>query len=132
MEGWKESLLNQAGKEVMIKAVIQSIPSYIMSILNLPKTFCNNLTSCVAKFWWKTSGKSRGIHWKNFASLCSPKALGGLGIKDFQKLNHALLSKQVWRLAQDPDSYWGATLKSIYFCNTDFWNVPLGNRTSWV
>ena len=28
MQGWKEKLLSQAGKEIMIKAVIQSIPTY--------------------------------------------------------------------------------------------------------
>lgn len=33
LEGWKGKILNAAGKEVLIKAVIQAIPSYIMAIL---------------------------------------------------------------------------------------------------
>lgn len=37
LEGWKENLLNQAGKEVLIKAVIQAIPSYAMSMVRFPK-----------------------------------------------------------------------------------------------
>ncbi|KAL4286440.1 hypothetical protein AHAS_Ahas19G0086400 [Arachis hypogaea] len=61
IEGWKESILNQAGKEVLIKAVIQAIPTYAMSILRFPKSFCNNLNAKVAKFWWR---KERGVHWK--------------------------------------------------------------------
>ena len=36
MQGWKEKLLSQAGKEIMIKAVIQSIPAYSMSVFRLP------------------------------------------------------------------------------------------------
>lgn len=36
IEGWKGNLLNQAGKEALIKSVIQVIPSYIMVIVKLP------------------------------------------------------------------------------------------------
>lgn len=43
LEGWKEKLLNPAGKEVLIKAVIQAIPSYAMSVLKFPKGFCEGL-----------------------------------------------------------------------------------------
>lgn len=62
VEGWKEKLRNQAGKEVLIKAVLQAIPSYAMSIIRFPKTFCKKLCSHIANFWWNTNGKSRGIH----------------------------------------------------------------------
>lgn len=37
VDGWKESLLNQAGKEVLIKAVLQAIPAYAMSVVRFPK-----------------------------------------------------------------------------------------------
>ena len=36
MQGWKEKLLSQARKEVMIKAVVQLIPTYSMSVFHLP------------------------------------------------------------------------------------------------
>lgn len=39
MDGWKERLLNQAGKKILIKAIIQAIPTYAMSILRFPKRF---------------------------------------------------------------------------------------------
>lgn len=106
MQGWKGSILNQAGKEILIKVVVQAIPSYVMYILYLPKTLCSSLTASVAKFWWASSGKDRGIHWKNIKILCSPKHMGGLGFKDFNSMNSALLSKQAWCILQDPNSYW--------------------------
>lgn len=95
LEGWKGNLLNPARKEIMIRAVVQAVPNYIMAILQLPKTLCDSLTVAVAKFWWQSSGKHRGIHWRKFEELCSPKALGGLGFKDFKQMNTAFLTKHV-------------------------------------
>jgi len=37
LKGWKERYLSRAGKEVLIKAVAQAIPSYIMSCYKLPE-----------------------------------------------------------------------------------------------
>ena len=43
MKGWNEKLLSQAGKEIMIKAVIQSIPAYSMSVFRLPTSLCKDI-----------------------------------------------------------------------------------------
>lgn len=48
--GWKEQYLSQAGKEVLIKSIIQAIPTYVMSIVRLSKNFCQSLCSGIAKF----------------------------------------------------------------------------------
>jgi hypothetical protein len=43
VDGWKEKFLSQAGKEVLLKVVIQAIPAYSISVFQLLKTLCNNL-----------------------------------------------------------------------------------------
>lgn len=60
MDGWKGNLLNSARKEVLIKAVIQAMPTYIMAILKLPKAFCKQLSPEVVRFWWRSNEKTRG------------------------------------------------------------------------
>lgn len=52
LDGWKEKFISQAGKETLINAFIQSIPTYSIRVFELPKTSCKNLNSMMSKFWW--------------------------------------------------------------------------------
>ena len=52
LAGWKEKLLSKAGKEVLIKAVAQAIPTYTMSVFKLSNSLCEDLTSMIRNFWW--------------------------------------------------------------------------------
>jgi hypothetical protein len=52
LQDWKIKFLSQAGKEILIKAVIQAIPTYSMSIFRLPKTLCLEINALMQKFWW--------------------------------------------------------------------------------
>ena len=51
MQGWKEKLLSQAGKEIMIKAVVQSIPTYSISVFRLPIGLLKDIEAMIRKFW---------------------------------------------------------------------------------
>lgn len=66
LKGWKEKLFSQAGKEVMIKAVIQSLPAYTMQCFLLPKGICHQLVRLTRQFWWGNSSQDRGICWKKW------------------------------------------------------------------
>ena len=47
---WKEKLLSNAGKEILIKLVAQAIPSYTMSCFKLPNALCDDIASLVRQF----------------------------------------------------------------------------------
>jgi hypothetical protein len=49
VNGWSEKKLDFAGREVLIKAVAQSVPTYSMSCFQLSKTTCKRLTSIIAR-----------------------------------------------------------------------------------
>lgn len=52
LKGWKESLLSKAGRGVLVKAVAQTIPTYLMNCFKFPKDLCREINSMISKFWW--------------------------------------------------------------------------------
>lgn len=132
IEGWKENLLNQAGKEILIKSILQVVPAYAMAILRFPGGFCKNICVFIARFWWKARGRNRGIHWKKWEELMRSKIVGGLGFKDFEDMNSTLLARQAWRVIKTPQALWVRILHSIYYPNTVFTKAKLHRNVSWV
>lgn len=115
--GWKEKFLSKGGKEILIKAVLQEIPTYIMSLYCLPKGTILELI--IRQFWWK-SNTGNGLMLVNWQRLCHKKSDSGLGFKDIELFNKALLAKQGWGLIQFPNSLVAQVLRSRYFRNGDF------------
>lgn len=52
LQCWEEKLLSQAGKEVLIKVVVQVILIYSMSCFKLPLGLCHELENLIRKFRW--------------------------------------------------------------------------------
>ena len=50
LEGWKEKILSKAEKEILIKVVVQAIPTYSMSCFKIPDTLCEDLMSMTCNF----------------------------------------------------------------------------------
>lgn len=60
MDSWSNWVLLQGGKEIFIKSVIQVIPAYVMSCFLMPKSFCLEVESILACYWWK-KGKGKKV-----------------------------------------------------------------------
>jgi hypothetical protein len=83
INSWSSKCLSKAGREVMIKSVLQSIPSYMMSIFRLPNTLLDEIEKMMNAFWWGNGGaNNKGMHWLSWDKLSVHKRHGGMGFKD--------------------------------------------------
>ncbi|KAL9685260.1 hypothetical protein QQ045_022708 [Rhodiola kirilowii] len=127
---WKELQLSAAGKEVLLKSVLQALPTYAMMCYKLPDSVCKRLAGIIRKFWWTNGGENRGIHWANQQKLSMPKSDGGLAFRDLAVFNDALLAKQFWRILENPDTMLGKILKAKYFRDSDLLSSSLKVNSS--
>lgn len=132
MFGWQNRFLSPGGKEVLLKAIALALPTYTMSCFLLPKTICKQIISLMSEFWWRNNRESRGMHWKCWHHLTQSKDKGGLGFKNLEDFNVALLGKQLWRLITHPDSLLCRVFKTRYFRPSDPLNATLGFRPSYA
>ncbi|CAN6703250.1 unnamed protein product [Malus baccata var. baccata] len=131
MSGWAEQYLSQAGKEVLVKAVAMALPNYAMSCFRLPIGVCRDVERAIRNYWWRGTDQSKGIHWVSWDRLTKQKKAGGMGFKDLQCVNLALLAKIVWRITQKPLSLLALVLSEKYFPGKTFGEAPKGKNTSW-
>ncbi|XP_019190614.1 PREDICTED: uncharacterized protein LOC109185072 [Ipomoea nil] len=127
---WNKKLLSQAGKEVLLKSVAQSMPTFSMSVFLLPMNTCTAIERAMNRYWWR-SKDDQGIHWKAWDKLCIPNKYGGLGFKELHAFNLAMLGKQAWRLLTKPESLVSRIYKARYYPKGTFFDACIGNNPSY-
>jgi hypothetical protein len=130
VQGWLESLLSCAGKEILIKSVAQAIPIYSMSCFKLPRGLCDHINGLLRNFWWGSRDGKRKTCWVSWEEMTMPKYEGGLGFRDIELFNLALLARQAWRVLQNPDALSSQILKAVYYPDSEFLEAVVGTHAS--
>ncbi|KAL0423118.1 UNVERIFIED_CONTAM: putative mitochondrial protein [Sesamum radiatum] len=131
VSGWKEKMLSQAGNEILIKSIVQSIPSYCMSCFKLPDSLLREIESIAANFFWSNTERNK-IHWVAWDKMCMSKKEGGLGFRKMQTFNVAMLAKQGWHIMSNPDLLISRILKARYYRDNDFLHAKIGYNPSFA
>jgi hypothetical protein len=132
LTNWKVNFLSRADKEVLLKVVVQTIPTYCMGVFQLSISLCKEINAMMQNFWWSHISKTSRIHWMSWERMDWSKSNGGLGFRGLVLFNQALLAKQGWRLIQHPDSLSSRIIKAKYHPNSYFLDAQVGSRASFV
>ena len=68
----------------------------------------------------------------SWEKLCKSKSTSGMGFRNFQAFNLAMLAKQGWRLLSNPDSLCAKVYQARYYLNGDVLNSKLGYNPSYA
>ena len=127
---WSSRRLSPAGKLTMLKSVLTATPTYSMLCFLLPVGLCNSIQSALTRFWWDADPSTRKICWVSWDTLSTSKDSGGLGFRDIQAFNIAMLGKVAWRLVTKPDCLLARTLLGKYCYKGSFLTVPCPSSSS--
>lgn len=67
------------------------------------------------QFWWSANEEQKSIHWCSQSKLARRKDQDGLGFRDFEVFNLAMLTKQAWNLLVISGSLHARVFRGLYF-----------------
>ncbi|XP_062100654.1 uncharacterized protein LOC133806581 [Humulus lupulus] len=129
---WKSRSFSAAGKEVLIKFFIQSIPAYSLNLFKLPASFIKEIHRLCARFWWGGNVDKQKLHWCTWERLCWHKSDGGMGFRDLALFNQALLAKQAARLYSNSDSLVAKVMKALYYPTSSVLTATSSKKSSLI
>ena len=69
----------------------------------------------MSRFWWGHKENDKKVAWMNWGWLGRQKERGGMGFRDLECFNLALLAKQGWCIIKNSDSLVAKIFKEKYF-----------------
>lgn len=84
LNSWSSKLLSMAGRVILIRHVLCSMPLHGIVSSRLPKSVLDILNQKMSQFLW--NGRH---HWKSWDHICRPKENGGLDIRSLRLVQQA-------------------------------------------
>lgn len=106
IEPWQGRWLSKAARTILINSSLSSLLLFILSFYSLPETLHHEIGSVQARFFWAGEGDKQKYHMVCWTDICKPRDQGGLGIMSSKRMNLALLTRWLWRIANGDGGLW--------------------------
>eukprot|EP00253_Pinus_taeda_P016658 PITA_16658 len=93
LSSWTHRSLNMANRLVLVKSVLQTMLTYMLSSLAAPKTMYKSIRNIQRSFLWNGDSKKHKWALLKWTDICKPKLAGGLGLRDHEILSKAIAMK---------------------------------------
>ena len=110
LQVWSHRWLSRAGRLVLVKAVLEAILVYWMSLSWIPKGTLEQIRRIYFRFLWSGKREGQVTPWVSWKMIVVPKGLGGWGLKNIFLFAQALAAKGGWRLIKT-SSLWNHVIK---------------------
>ncbi|CAL5191793.1 unnamed protein product [Lathyrus oleraceus] len=114
LSGWRGKHLSLGGKVTLLNSVLNNVPIFLLSFFKAPKCVLEEIIKIQRNFLWGDGGGSRKMCWVSWDKICLRTEEGGLGVKNVEWFNLALMSKWGWRFLNDKHAIWFKLLQFRY------------------
>ena len=109
---WKAQYLSRGRRLTLINAVLDALPTYMLTLFPIPAGVVQKLDKIRRTFFWQGNNTRKGYHLVKWKELISSKKQGGLGIKNLKNQSKALKMKWLWRYAHETHSLWKNVIRT--------------------
>nr|XP_016444964.1 PREDICTED: uncharacterized protein LOC107770200 [Nicotiana tabacum] len=93
---WQGKLLSHGERIILIKYILQAIPTYTQAAMCPPKGTFKLMEKYFSRFFWCASTERIKFHWSSWDNLCFPIDEGGVGIRNQEDIYNTLAIKRWW------------------------------------
>ena len=123
LASWKMQYISKGGKITLIHSTLSSLPIYYLSLFRISQKICTRLEKIQGQFLWGGGSLEKKPHLVKWATVCTKKKKGGLGLRNFSRLNKALLCKWSWRFANERNALWKKVVSSKFGETSRGWHT---------
>ncbi|QHO30999.1 Putative ribonuclease H protein [Arachis hypogaea] len=103
-----------AGRVVLAQSTISPVAYFSMQHNRIPISICNEIEKAQRDFIWGSDDSNKKAHLIGRQTLCFPKSMGGLGMKNLNIMNRAFLDKIYWELIEKLNDLWASIIWAKY------------------
>jgi hypothetical protein len=114
LANWTFRPLNITARLVLLKSVLQTLPTYLFTALAAPKQIIRAIRNIQRNFLWQGLQPNKKWALVRWDKVYTPKSMAGLRLQDPGKLNQIMGAKIWWRWMKTPDVLWAQFWKNKY------------------